>query len=287
MRDPGTLRAVEVNHPSHEGWRTARRWPRRSCRTGRRAAGEGRQVRRPPYTRRGRLESQDPSAAQTNVPSRTRTTSREHPGSAGPDGHKAHIGRHGDVPLRGGRPGGDATAARNPTCSPAEVDEREERPTVPLPLTSHRLRALSLTLAADVQTGGRTRHAAGALRSGTDASPGAHTGRCHRARTQHRQPSRSGQPPPELSASREDSTSRRPRRSVGPGAAGRPATRAHACRSEGRRELPIHTARKRAGGWGRDGHRQRASPRTCTSQGRGAAEAPLGGAPHATPAGPA
>lgn len=150
MRDPGTLRAVEVNHPSHEGWRTARRWPRRSCRTGRRAAGEVRQVRLTPYTRRGRLESQDPSAAQTNVPSRTRTTSREHPGSAGPDGHKANIGRHGDVPLRGGRPGGDATAARNPTCSPAEVDEREERPTVPLPLTSHRLRALSLTLAADV-----------------------------------------------------------------------------------------------------------------------------------------
>jgi hypothetical protein len=72
---------------------------------------------------------------------------------------------------------------------------------------------------------------------------------------------------------------------VGPGAAGRPAARAHTCRSEGRRELPNHTARKRAGGWGRDGRRTRASPRTCTSQGRGAAEAPLGGAPHATPAG--
>lgn len=41
-------------------------------------------------------------------------------------------------------------AARNPSCSPAEVDRREERPTVPLPLTSHRLRALSLTPAADV-----------------------------------------------------------------------------------------------------------------------------------------
>jgi hypothetical protein len=118
MRDPGTLRTVEVQPPLPRRVEA----PLADGRAGPAARGAAQQARAdesvsPRTRRRGRLESQDPSAAQTTVPSRTRTTSREPPGAQAQTG-EGHYGRHGDVPLRGGRPGGDVTAARNPSCSP-------------------------------------------------------------------------------------------------------------------------------------------------------------------------